>query len=527
MKEIVQQLQKRSKYLLALSIVLFTLWGLHNNASSDAASSYPYLIKVNKQQNCVTIYEKNKKGKYTVPVKAMICSTGADTPIGTFKTPARYRWKVLLDNVWGQYCTRINGGILFHSVWYYKQDPSTLSAVQYNKLGTMCSHGCIRLTVADAKWIYDNCPVGTTVTIYNSKDPGPLGKPTAIKLKPNTGWDPTDIYYKNNPFNNKKPSISGAKNKTINVGDKVNLLKGITAKNTTGFSITSRITVSGKVNTKKAGKYKITYKVTDEIGRTAKKTITYTVVGEEVVEEVGTPKITGVKDQVVKGGTEITEELVLKGVTATIGDKKVDASNIQVTIVDNKDKTYSVTYKLVASNGETEKVATEKATFTVDDEAPVIKGAENKEIPWDTKVDEKTVLEGITVSDNTSKLTVDDIKVTIKEKEDRYIVIYTVEDSVGNKTTKTINLIKKDYLVLEGVTDRKVESDVIVDREYLLEGVTAYYNGKDVTDDIELRIVTKYNEDNLITSYIVTYIIYDNMNNDVRKDAIITVLIDE
>lgn len=35
----------------------------------------------------------------------------------------------------------------------------------------------------DAKWIYNTCKVGTKVTIYRSKSPGPLGKPSGIKVK--------------------------------------------------------------------------------------------------------------------------------------------------------------------------------------------------------------------------------------------------------------------------------------------------------------------------------------------------------
>ena len=55
--------------------------------------------------------------------------------------------------------------------------------------------GCVRLTVADAKWIYDNCSIGTAVYFYdNAGNPGPLGKPKAKKLSNNSMgyWDPTD-----------------------------------------------------------------------------------------------------------------------------------------------------------------------------------------------------------------------------------------------------------------------------------------------------------------------------------------------
>lgn len=45
----------------------------------------PYLIRVNRQQNIVTVYSKDANGDYTVPYKAMACSVGLDgkTPTGT------------------------------------------------------------------------------------------------------------------------------------------------------------------------------------------------------------------------------------------------------------------------------------------------------------------------------------------------------------------------------------------------------------------------------------------------------------
>ena len=152
-----------------------------------------YVIKVNKQMNTVTVYAKDGKNGYIIPVKAFVCSVGYDTPIGTFRTPHKYRWHELMGPCWGQWCTRITGGILFHSVWYSStNNNNTLSVSSYNKLGSIASHGCVRLTAGDAKWIYDNCDLGTKVVIYNDSNPGPLGKPTAHKLESWHTWDPTD-----------------------------------------------------------------------------------------------------------------------------------------------------------------------------------------------------------------------------------------------------------------------------------------------------------------------------------------------
>lgn len=160
-------------------------------------TEFPYYIKINRRQNCITIYTSDENGEYTVPYKAMICSTGLynATPRGTFHLSTKYLWRELYGKVYGQYATRITGGVLFHSVPYYKKSKSALCTEKYNKLGQQASMGCVRLTVEDAKWIADNCPSGTTVEIYEDDDPGPLGKPEAAHIdtdSPNKGWDPTD-----------------------------------------------------------------------------------------------------------------------------------------------------------------------------------------------------------------------------------------------------------------------------------------------------------------------------------------------
>ena len=164
----------------------------------------PYYIKINRQQNVITVYEPDENGEYTMPVKAILCSTGLynATPKGVFHLSSKYIWRELNGGVYGQYASRITGGVLFHSVPYASKNKSTLYWDKYNKLGQQASMGCVRLTVEDAKWIYDNCPSGTAVEVYDSDDSGPLGKPETLKLDKdnvNKGWDPTDPD-ENNPW---------------------------------------------------------------------------------------------------------------------------------------------------------------------------------------------------------------------------------------------------------------------------------------------------------------------------------------
>ena len=153
-----------------------------------------YYITVNRAKCQVMVYAKSETGKYDIPVKTFVCSVGmpgTPTPTGTFTTPAKYRWHTLMGPSYGQYCTRIVGGVLFHSVAGSNMTSHNLSAGNYNMLGQPASHGCVRLCVRDAKWIYDNCALGTTVTISDTAATL-FDKPTSIKIPASQNWDPTD-----------------------------------------------------------------------------------------------------------------------------------------------------------------------------------------------------------------------------------------------------------------------------------------------------------------------------------------------
>ena len=141
----------------------------------------------------------------------MTCSTGTATPhSGVYTIQGKWTWGALFGGVYGHYVTKIVGNILFHSVPYTSNNPASLEYWEYNKLGTSASMGCVRLAVQDSKWIFDNMPSGTPVEFYADANPGPMGKPTPIRIDENNlkcrNWDPTDTD-SNNPwinYNNSK-----------------------------------------------------------------------------------------------------------------------------------------------------------------------------------------------------------------------------------------------------------------------------------------------------------------------------------
>ena len=441
-------------FLLACILALNLGVSFSENVNVEAASK-KYVVKINKSMNCVTIYEKKSSGKLK-PVKAMICSTGSATPIGTFPLGEKMRWHTLMGPSYGQYCSRIHGGILFHSVWYYRNgDPSSMSAKEYNKLGTTASHGCVRLMVADAKWIYDNVPSGSKVIIYNSSNPGPLGKPKALKISGHTNWDPSDVWSKGNPWNSKKPSIKGASSKTVKFGSAYKAKSGVKAVTTSGSTASSKLKVSvsydgekvGRVDTKRPGTYTVTYTFTDEAKKTARKTVNIKVTAER-----STPKITDTKTLYVTSKSKMTKGFAVKNATIRQSGRKLAAKYIRVKYQKLKKNTYRLTYIAQRESYEAKK----SVKVYIDNKAPVISGIKNNaeyEASADTVVNQNYCRAIIKkVSDNYTKLKVSDVKISLSETETagRYKAVYAVSDKAGNTAKYTVYINKKSDVVSGG-----------------------------------------------------------------------------
>lgn len=155
-----------------------------------------YKLTVNRVKCQVTVYAANETGNYCIPVKTFTCSVGkAATPthVGTYQTVRKSNPVELMGPSWGKYGTQINAyGDWFHSVACSNPDPTySLAAGNYNMLGQPASHGCVRLCVRDAKWIYDNCGLYTTVVVSDTEYT-PFDKVPTIKIPAGQNWDPTD-----------------------------------------------------------------------------------------------------------------------------------------------------------------------------------------------------------------------------------------------------------------------------------------------------------------------------------------------
>lgn len=405
------------------------------NLSERAQNAqFPFEIHVNKQMNCITVFAMDNNGAYSIPYKAMVCSTGSATPLGTFKTPAKYLWKVLKGNVWGQYSTRISGSILFHSVPYRTSRKDALISKYYNKLGTTASAGCVRLTTIDAKWIYDNCPLGTTVIVYNDSNPGPLGKPTAMKVPEDNDWDPTDPDPAN-PWRGRILHIDGVSNKTIERGSGFDIMGGISAIDSLGNNVTGNIKVSTNLNTEKTGNYTANYTVSDSTGITASQDCSLVVV------DTTAPVLNGVRG-IIKGlkRNEVNRDVLLRGISASDNGFGLGLENVEVKIPNLVDGNNTITYIARDFDGNSTSMT---STVVIDITPPVVTKAANAKsiVPLDYQLTDANIKSRIKVTDNTST----SIAYNVKNNEWGYTIDYTVTDEGGNSTNFTDSFNYVDY----------------------------------------------------------------------------------
>ena len=125
-----------------------------------------YLILVSYSKHRVRVY-KGKKNNWTRE-KNFKCSLGkgsSPTPKGTFKITSKGKYFNSASNGRCWYWSGFVGNTyLFHSVIYHRTRKPT--RVKDGRLGKNISHGCIRLHISSAKWIYDNVPRNSKVIVY-------------------------------------------------------------------------------------------------------------------------------------------------------------------------------------------------------------------------------------------------------------------------------------------------------------------------------------------------------------------------
>ena len=135
-----------------------------NNVNTlNIDSKTNYFVYLNLSNQTTYIYEGTLNNWKLV--KSFLSSTGLpgkETPKGIFAINGRDKWFFSSEFQQGaKYWVRFMGDYLFHSVPFDEKQTTILDKT----LGVAASHGCVRLTVDDSKWIYDNIKDETKVII--------------------------------------------------------------------------------------------------------------------------------------------------------------------------------------------------------------------------------------------------------------------------------------------------------------------------------------------------------------------------
>ena len=142
--------------------------------AQDYSSNTNYLILVDKDAHKVCVYKGSRNNWVRIKGPWTCTHGGSDTPSGVHETwgpwisSDGYGWDDFRMTS-AAFCTSLSSGNYFHTILfdkYTRGNPYNLTPVD-DTLGASYSHGCIRLKIEYAEWIYRNIPAHTKVVVYN------------------------------------------------------------------------------------------------------------------------------------------------------------------------------------------------------------------------------------------------------------------------------------------------------------------------------------------------------------------------
>lgn len=159
-----------------------------------------YKIDIDLTNQICTVYGvySNKSTKALMSEFISSAKKGSTTPTGNFKITsasggrkAKLRTAKLSGGTYAEFLIRFHGGKCMHTVpWKKRTTTGKVYKNHFNKLGTKASSGCVRMPWKLAHYIYERCPVGTPVRVFNGKAGAyPMGKPK--KYTATANQDPT------------------------------------------------------------------------------------------------------------------------------------------------------------------------------------------------------------------------------------------------------------------------------------------------------------------------------------------------
>lgn len=143
--------------------------------TSDETTTYiaknqSYRIRINVSKNIAVISSVDNINENGKTVRAFYISTNNNIKTGSTYISEKSEWRKLDSYGYTHYNTRLDNSEYICSTAYFTKRIGNMNIDEYNKIGTSVSYGSIFMTPADAKWIYNNCGINTSVEILSDFD---------------------------------------------------------------------------------------------------------------------------------------------------------------------------------------------------------------------------------------------------------------------------------------------------------------------------------------------------------------------
>lgn len=256
-----------------------------------------YRLCLNLETGCMAAYEWDVESeKFSENAARYMLFAARNITAGDFSAPytgtSKSAWESSeRKDRFYRYATSFGGKLVFHSPDYDTQgDRNSLIVESYSAIGEPhpenLSDG-ITLTVADAKWIYENCSFESEISIYadkNERAPAPANR--IIPIPDEIKWEPTDASHGTPWCQTEIEELTAPPVFELLLGAPVSVVLGSAkALDKSGTDVSEYIYISGEFDTDKAGVYSLTYNLIDIFGNHLQKPLKLTVKEPETTPE--------------------------------------------------------------------------------------------------------------------------------------------------------------------------------------------------------------------------------------------------
>ncbi len=256
-----------------------------------------YRLCLNLETGCMTAYEWDAQSeKFSENAARHMLFAARNIKTGDFAAPydktSKSAWasSERKDRFY-RYATSFGGKIVFHSPDYDTQgDRNSLIAESYEAIGERGAEDIsdgITLTVADARWIYENCSFESEIKIYTDKNEQ-AGAPAnrIIPIPEEIKWEPTDSSHGTPWCQTEIEELTAPPVFELSLGAPVSVVLGSArALDKSGGDVSEYVYISGEYGIDKAGIYSLTYNLIDIFGNHLQKPLKLTIKEPETTPE--------------------------------------------------------------------------------------------------------------------------------------------------------------------------------------------------------------------------------------------------